>query len=75
MEHLQGVLMRAFLIDWQVKNGHPTFEWRESIHANPEYTKKNQKPNMPMNYTAIPLYNLANFENSPKSYSQMCLET
>ncbi len=24
------------------KNGHPTFEWRESIHANPEYTKKSE---------------------------------
>lgn len=27
---------------------------------------------MPMNYTAIPLYNLVNFD---RSYSQMCLET
>ena len=24
------------------KNGHPTFECRESIHANPEYTKKTE---------------------------------
>lgn len=24
MEHLHGVQMCAFLIDWQVKNGHPT---------------------------------------------------
>ena len=44
------------------KKGHPTFEWRESIHANPEYTKKTEtKYANELYYTAIPLYNLAKF--------------